>query len=49
MTVISTPGLTSFLNDENCLIFLFSERPFQMVLVLISQTRPKEIIPVNIS
>ena len=24
---ITTPGLTSFSNDENCIIFLFSERP----------------------
>ena len=27
MAVTTTPGLTSFWNDENCVIFLFSERP----------------------
>ena len=27
MMNITTPGLTSFSNGENCIIFLFSERP----------------------
>ena len=27
MAVTTTPGLTSFWDDENCVIFLFSERP----------------------
>ena len=29
-TVISTPGLTSFTNDENCFIFLFFESPIKL-------------------
>ena len=33
MTVITTPGLISLSNDENIVIFLFSERP---ILVLSS-------------